>query len=198
MAKPGAGGKRAWKPGTMLAPVPAVLVSCGGFGGWKANLITVAWAGTVCSDPPMLSISLRPERYSFGIIEATGEFVVNLTSPAQARAVDWCGVVSGRDLDKFAGAGLTPGAALKLRCPIVRECPLNIECRIESSRKLGTHALFLAEVVAVQASSALIDAKGRLCLEKAGLLAFAHGEYFALGRRLGRFGFSVQKRRRRR
>ncbi len=198
MAKPASGGKRAWKPGTMLAPVPAVLVSCGGFRGWKANLITVAWTGTVCSDPPMLSISLRPERHSFGIIEATGEFVVNLTSLAQARAVDWCGVVSGRNVDKFAGAGLTPEAALKVRCPVVRECPVNIECRVESSRKLGTHVLFLAEVVAVQASSALIDARGRLRLEKAGLLAFAHGEYFALGRRLGRFGFSVQKRGRKR
>ncbi|HBB17753.1 MAG TPA: hypothetical protein DCZ97_12445 [Syntrophus sp. (in: bacteria)] len=189
--------KQSWKPGNILSPVPVVLVSCGGTRGWKPNLITIAWTGNVCSDPPLLSISVRPERYSYDIIETTREFVVNVPSLGQAKAVDWCGVVSGRSEDKFAGAGLTPAAALKVQCPIVLECPLNIECRVRESLKLGSHTMFVAEVVAVQVSSALIDASGRLVLEKGGLLAFAHGQYFALGRCLGRFGFSVQKSKKR-
>lgn len=186
--------KQSWKPGNILSPVPAVLVSCGGTRGWKPNLITIAWIGNVCSDPPLLSISVRPERYSHDIIETTGEFVVNVPSLGQARAVDWCGVVSGRSEDKFAATGLTPAAALKVQCPIVLECPLNIECRVRKSTRWGSHTMFVAEIVAVQVSSALMDAKGRLCLERAGLLAFAHGRYFALGCSVGRFGFSVQKR----
>ena len=186
--------KQSWKPGNVLSPAPPVLVSCGGTEGWKPNLITIAWAGNVCSDPPMLSISVRPERYSFEIIRTTREFVVNVPSLKQARAVDWCGVVSGRSEEKFAGAGLTPAAALKVRPPIVLECPLNIECRVKESLELGSHTMFVAEVVAVQVSSDLVDGKGRLRLEKCGLLAFAHGEYFVLGRRIGRFGFSVRKR----
>lgn len=186
--------KHTWKPGNVLSPVPAVLVSCGGTRGWKPNLITIAWTGNVCSEPPMLSISVRPERYSYEIIETTREFVVNVPSLREARAVDWCGVVSGRSEEKFAGAGLTPAPAIKVSCPIVQECPLNIECRVRESLKLGSHTLFVAEVVAVQVSATLIDAKGRLRLEKGGLIAFAHGQYFALGRCIGRFGFSVQKR----
>ena len=186
--------KQSWKPGNVLSPAPPVLVSCGGTEGWKPNLITIAWAGNVCSDPPMLSISVRPERYSFEIIRTTREFVVNVPSQKQARAVDWCGVVSGRSEDKFAGAGLTPAPALKVRPPIVLECPLNIECRVKESMELGSHTMFVAEVVAVQVSSDLVDGKGRLRLEKSGLLAFAHGEYFVLGRRIGRFGFYVRKR----
>jgi len=189
--------KRSWKPGNVLSPVPAVLVSCGGAQGRKPNLITIAWTGSICSDPPMLSISVRPERYSYEIIEHTREFVVNVPSPPQAKAVDWCGVVSGRDVDKFAGTGLTPAAALKVACPIVLECCLNIECRVVQALALGSHTIFLAEVVAVQASSALIDARGRLRLEEAGLLCFAHGHYYALGRHLGHFGFSVRKDKRR-
>ena len=185
--------KQSWRPGTVLSPVPAVLVSCGGTQGWKPNLITIAWTGTVCSEPPMLSISVRPERYSHEIIKNTGEFVVNVPSLREARALDWCGVVSGRDADKFAVSGLTPATAIKLQSPIVRECPINIECRIRQSIPLGSHTLFLAEVVAVQVTSSLIDAKGRLCLEKGGLVAYAHGHYFTLGRCLGHFGFSVRK-----
>jgi len=186
--------KQSWKPGNVLSPAPPVLVSCGGTQEWKPNLITIAWAGNVCSDPPMLSISVRPERYSFEIIRTTREFVVNVPSLKQARAVDWCGVVSGRSEDKFAGAGLTPAPALKVHPPIVLECPLNIECRVKESLELGSHTMFVAEVVAVQVSSDLVDGKGRLRLEKCGLLAFAHGEYFVLGRRIGKFGFSVRKR----
>jgi flavin reductase (DIM6/NTAB) family NADH-FMN oxidoreductase RutF len=189
--------KRSWKPGNVLSPVPAVLVSCGGTRGWKPNLITIAWTGNVCSEPPLLSISVRPERYSYGIIQTTREFVVNVPSLGQAKVVDWCGVVSGRNEDKFAGAGLTPAAALKVQCPIVLECPLNIECRVRESLTLGSHTMFVAEVVAVQVSSGLIDSRGALHLEKGGLLAYAHGQYFALGRCVGRFGFSVQRRKNR-
>jgi len=181
----------------MLSPVPVVLVSCGGTKGWKANLITIAWAGSVCSDPPMLSIAVRPDRYSHAIIKTTGEFIVNVPSTDQAKATDWCGVVSGRDVDKFAGTGLTPVPGRKVACPMVMECPLNIECRVRKSLELGSHTLFLAEVVAVQVSSELVDARGRLNLQKAGLMAFAHGHYFALGRHLGHLGFSVRKRKKR-
>ncbi len=188
--------KKAWKPGNLLAPVPAVLVSCGGTQGWKPNLITIAWTGSVCSEPVMLSISVRPERYSHEIIRKTLEFAVNVPSAKQARAVDWCGMVSGRRFDKFAKTGLTPGPAIEVSCPVVLESPLNIECRVRKTLELGSHTLFLAEVAAVQVSEALLDPKGRLRLDKAGLLAFAHGEYFALGRSVGRFGFSVRKRRR--
>lgn len=194
--KPASGRKQIWKPANLLAPIPAVLVSCGGTRGWAPNIITIAWIGSVCSDPVMLSISVRPERHSHAIITETGEFVVNLPSVAQARAVDWCGMVSGRTADKFAGARLSPAAALRLSCPIVVECPLNIECRVRQRVALGSHTLFLAEVLAVQVDSTLVDAKGRLCLDRAGLLAFGHGEYFALGQSLGRFGFSVRRRRR--
>lgn len=194
MAKGEGPVKQSWKPGNVLSPVPVVLVSCGGTKGWKANMITIAWAGSVCSEPPMLSISVRPERFSHEIIQETGEFVVNVPSLAQARATDWCGVVSGRTVDKYAGTGLTPAAALKLGCPIVQECPLNIECRVQQSLNLGSHTMFVAEVIAVQVSSTLLDSKGRLHLEKGGLLAYAHGQYFTLGRCLGQFGYSVQKR----
>lgn len=186
--------KKSWKPGNMLSPVPAVLVSCGGTEKWKPNLITIAWAGTVCSNPPMVSISVRPERYSYEIIKQTGEFTINLPAVKQTKATDWCGVVSGRNHDKFEKTGLTPAPGLKTSCPIVLECPVNIECRVTRTLELGSHVLFLAEVVAVQVSSELIDAKGKLCLEKAGLIAYVHGEYFALGKDLGHFGFSVRKR----
>ena len=194
MAKGEGIGKQSWKPGNVLSPVPVVLVSCGGTKGWQPNMITIAWAGSVCSDPPMLSISVRPERYSYEIIQDTLEFVVNVPSLIQAKATDWCGMVSGRTVDKFAVTGLTPAAALKVGCPIVLECPLNIECRVQQSLNLGSHTMFVAEVIAVQVSSKLLDAKGLLRLEKGGLLAFAHGQYFALGRCLGRFGYSIQKR----
>ena len=186
--------KHAWKPGNMLSPVPAVLVSCGGTKKWKPNLITIAWVGTVCTNPPMLSISVRPERYSYDIINETGEFVVNIPSAKQAKATDWCGVVSGRDHDKFEKTGLTAAPALQVSCPIVQECPVNIECRVTQTLRLGSHVMFIAEVVAVQASAELVDAKGKLCLEKAGLIAYVHGAYFELGRYLGHFGFSVRKK----
>ncbi len=189
--------KQSWKPGNVLSPVPVVLVSCGKAPEWRPNLITIAWTGSVCSDPPMLTVSIRPERHSYNIIKATREFVVNIPGRRQAKLVDWCGMVSGRDVDKFAETGLTPAAALKTKCPIVLECPVSIECHVRKTMKLGTHELFVAEVKAVQVTSALVDAKGRFRLDKANLMAYGIGEYFSLGESLGRFGFSIRKRKRR-
>ncbi len=186
--------KQSWKPGNVLAPVPAVLVSCGGIKDWKSNLITIAWAGSICSDPPMLSISIRPERHSYDIIKNTREFVVNVTTAKQAKAVDWCGMVSGRDINKFERTKLTRAPALKLNCPIVLECPINIECQVQKTFKLGTHTMFIAEVAAVQISSEFIDNRGKFRLDKCDLLAFGLGEYFKMGPRIGKFGFSVRKR----
>lgn len=186
--------KQSWKPGNVLSPLPVVLVTCGGGPEWKPNIITIAWTGSVCSDPPMLSISVRPERYSYDIINTSREFVVNVPSRRQVRAVDWCGMVSGRKVDKFEGTGLTPAEALQVICPIILECPINIECRIREVLHLGTHTMFVAEVVAVQIFSALIDANGRFRLEKAGLLAYGLGQYYSLGAVVGRFGYSVKKR----
>ncbi len=187
--------KISMKPATLLSPVPVVLVSCGGTRpDEKPNLITIAWAGTVCSEPPMLSISVRPDRHSYELIRQSGEFVVNVPSVQQAWATDWCGVVSGRDEDKFAKTGLTPGKALQVRPPIVQECPLNIECKVRQTLELGSHVMFVAEVVGIQVSQSLMTPLNRLALETAGLLAFAHGHYYVLGRQLGHFGFSVRKK----
>jgi flavin reductase (DIM6/NTAB) family NADH-FMN oxidoreductase RutF len=185
--------KQAWKPGNVLSPVPVVLVSCGGGEGVRPNIITIAWTGSVCSDPAMLSISVRPERYSYGLIEASREFVVNVPVSRQAKITDWCGMVSGSRVDKFAETGLTPAPALKVACPIILECPINIECRVRQLLPLGTHTLLLAEVVAVQVTSSFLDAKGKFRLDRAGLLAYGLGQYFALGTEIGRFGFSVRK-----
>jgi flavin reductase (DIM6/NTAB) family NADH-FMN oxidoreductase RutF len=185
--------KVSWKPGNVLAPVPVVLVTCGGEPAGKPNIITIAWTGSVCSDPPMLSISVRPERYSYSLIQATGEFVVNIPTRRQAKITDWCGMASGSRVDKFAETGLTPAPALQVRCPILLECPINIECRVQQVLPLGTHHLFLAEVLAVQVTSSLLDARGKFRLDKAGLLAYGLGQYFALGPEVGRFGFSVRK-----
>lgn len=186
--------KENWKPGTMIYPLPAVLVSCGALPE-EYNLITVAWTGTVCTNPPMCYISLRPERHSYDIIRRTGEFVINLTTEQLARAVDWCGVRSGRDYDKFAEMGLTPGKATVVAAPVVDEAPISIECRVRQIVPLGSHDMFLAEVVNVQVDAQLVDAEsGRLDLERAGLIVYSHGEYFALGKALGHFGWSVRKK----
>lgn len=186
--------KESFKPGTMLYPLPAVLVSCGA-APEEFNMLTVAWTGTVCTDPPMCSVSLRPERHSYGIIRRTGEFVINLTTRSLARATDWCGVRSGRDVDKFRETGLTAGTALHVAAPIVEEAPVNIECRVRQVLPLGTHDLFLAEVVGVQVDAALIDpATGRFCLERADPIVYSHGQYYALGEALGHFGWSVRKK----
>lgn len=185
--------KRVWKAGTMLCPLPVVMVSCVQ-GDMRPNIVTVAWAGTICSDPPMVSISLRKATHSHGMIMASREFVVNVPSVHEISATDLCGVISGRDEDKFARTGLTPGEATSVRAPIIMECPLNLECKVQRVFELGSHTMFMAEVTAVQVSEYLITGSDRLALEKAGLAAFAHGEYFALGKKLGFFGYSVRRR----
>ena len=186
--------KQRWKPGTVLYPLPAVLVSCGATPE-EYNLLTVAWTGTVCTNPPMCSISVRPERHSYGIIRRTGEFVINLTTRRLARATDWCGVRSGRDWDKFREMGLTPVASETVAAPLLAESPVNIECRVRQVVPLGSHDLFIAEVVGVQVDEALIDpATGRFCLERADPIVYSHGEYFVLGEALGHFGCSVRMR----
>lgn len=186
--------KESWKPGTLVYPLPAVLVSCGATPE-EYNLLTVAWTGTVCTSPPMCYVSIRPERHSYGIIRRTGGFVVNLTTRALARATDFCGVRSGRDCDKFREAGLTPLAAERVAAPIVAESPVNIECSVRQVIPLGSHDMFLAEVVNVQVDAALIDpVTGRFCLERACPIVYSHGEYYALGEALGHFGWSVRKR----
>jgi len=186
--------KEQWKPGTVIYPLPAVLVSCGANPD-EYNLVTVAWTGTVCTSPPMCYISLRPERHSYEIIRRTGEFVINLTTERMARAVDWCGVRSGRDYDKFRETGLTAAPARTVSAPIVEEAPVNIECRVKRILPLGSHDMFLAEVVGVSVDDAYVDAgSGRFDMERARLIAYSHGEYFSLGEAIGRFGWSVRRR----
>ena len=186
--------KQVWKGGNMLYPLPAVMVSCANEAG-ERDIVTVAWAGTVCTNPPMLSISLRPERHSYHIIRESGEFVVNLVTSRLQRACDWCGVRSGRDYDEWEECRLTavPAAELEL-APAIAESPVNIECRVREVLELGSHHLFLADVLAVQVEESLLDARGKLDLARANLTAYSHGEYFELGRRLGSFGYSVRKR----
>lgn len=186
--------KQVWQGGNMLYPLPAVMVSCANAAGEK-DIVTVAWAGTVCTNPPMLSISLRPERHSYHIIRESGEFVVNLVTARLQRACDWCGVRSGRDYDKWAECHLTPVSAATLEvAPAIAESPVSIECRVHDVLELGSHQLFLADVTAVQVEEDLLDARGKLDLARANLTAYSHGEYFELGRRLGTFGYSVRKR----
>lgn len=191
--------KTVWKPGTMLYPAPAVLVSCGEYKGGtdtsKSNIITIAWTGTVCSEPAMLSVSIRPERFSHGIIKKTGQFAVNLTTKELAFATDWCGVKSGKDFDKFKKLGLTPAKAKFVSCPIIGESPINIECETIEIKQLGSHDMFIAKVLCVHASKKFMDNKGVFDMKKAGLIAYSHGKYFSLGDYLGHFGYSVRKKR---
>lgn len=188
--------KEAWKPGNMLYPVPAVMVSCGR-PGEKPNIITVAWAGTVCSDPAMVSISVRKQRYSYNIIKDTREFVVNLVTKDLVYAADYCGVKSGKDTDKFKDMHLTPLESLCIQAPGIVESPVNLECRVRQVIELGSHDMFLAEVAGVTVDKERIDEKGRFHLNDAGLVAYSHGEYYLLGEKLGKFGYSVQKKGRR-
>ena len=176
----------------MLYPVPAVMVSCARKGE-KPNIITVAWAGTVCSDPAMVSISVRKERYSHDIIKETGEFVINLTTRKLARATDYCGVKSGRDVDKFADMHLTAAPSVKIEAPAIAESPVNIECKVKQVLELGSHDMFVAEVMAVNVDESLLDEKGTLHLSDADLIAYSHGRYYGLGDFIGKFGYSVQK-----
>lgn len=184
--------KQLWKPGNMLYPVPVVMVSCRDKLGHD-NIITVAWAGTVCSDPAMLSISVRPERYSYSMIKETGEFVVNLVTKDLVYATDFCGVRSGRDIDKFKEMKLTRSESSYVKAPGIAESPVNLECRVTKSELLGTHELFLAEILGVTVDERYMDEHGKFWLNHSGLVTYSHGEYYALGEKLGKFGYSVQK-----
>lgn len=190
--KSGAVSKALWKPGNMLYPVPAVMVSCRR-PGEKPNIITVAWAGTVCSSPAMLSISVRKERYSYDMIQKTGNFVVNLVNRDLVFAADYCGVKSGRDTDKFKEMKLTVQESQNIDAPGILESPVNLECRVTQSIPLGTHTMFLAEIVGVTVDERYMDEKGTFHLNDAGLVAYSHGTYFELGKKLGSFGYSVKK-----
>ena len=183
-----------WKPGNMLYPVPAVMISCKR-PEERPNIITMAWAGTICSDPAMVSISVRKERYSYDIIKETGEFVINLTTEQLAHATDYCGVRSGRDVDKWKECHLTAKKAEKLTyAPVIEEAPVNIECVVTKVEKLGSHHMFLAEVKAVQVDESYMNENGKFELNKTGLLAYSHGEYLGLGKKIGTFGYSVRKK----
>lgn len=188
--------KQFWKGSTLLAPVPAALVTCGTME--KANVLTIGWTGIVCTRPPMTYISVRPERYSHVIIKETGEFVINLTTSAMCRETDLCGVKSGKDMDKLEACGFHTVPAQKVSAPLIEECPLSLECKVTESKLLGSHTMFLAEIVGIDADEKYIDSKGKLNLQQCGLMAFAHGEYFAIGRKLGDFGFSVRKKKKHR
>lgn len=185
--------KLQWKPSTILNPVPVVMITSVDSEG-KPNIITVAWAGTVNTHPPMISVSIRKERFSYGLIKESGEFVVNLTTEKIVKETDLCGVKSGRDVDKFEQTGLHPMPASIVKAPLIKESPVNLECVVKQVLELGTHDMFIAEVVAVNVDEELLNESGKLCLEKAGLITYSHGEYWSLKSCLGFFGYSVQKK----
>ncbi len=186
--------KQVWKPGNMLYPLPAVMVSTADKKG-NTNILTIAWTGTVCTNPAMVYISVRPERHSYQMLKESGEFVVNLTTEDLTHATDYCGVRSGKDVDKWKECGLTKEKAVSLKyAPVIAESPVNIECRIKSIQELGSHDMFLAEVTAVQVDEGYVDEKGKFELNRTGLLAYSHGEYLGLGKKLGTFGYSVRKK----
>ena len=180
------------KPGNFLYPVPPVMVSCASEER-GANILTVAWAGTICSDPPMVSISIKPDRFSYEIIKESGEFVINLTNKKLTRAADFCGCKSGMDVDKFEACHLTPAPCEHVSAPMILEAPVSLECKVTGIIPMGSHEMFLAEVVGVQVDRQYMDRKGTFHLESAGLVAYSHGRYFELGKQKGTFGFSVKK-----
>ena len=184
--------KLKWKPGTMVYPVPPVMVSCGDME--NSNILTIAWTGIICTDPAMTYVSIRKERFSYDIIKSKGEFVINLASGDLARTVDYCGVRSGKDIDKFKECNLTKEAATEVGCPMIKECPINIECRVKEIKELGTHDMFMAEILAVNVDDKYLDETGRFDMEACNLLAYSHGQYYSLGEKLGKFGFSVEKK----
>lgn len=186
--------KVSWRPGTMIYPLPAVLVTVGEKPE-EWNMLTVAWTGTICSDPAMCYVSIRKERFSYPILARTGEFTINLTTESMARATDWCGVRSGADYDKWKETGLVPLPGEKVKSPTIEQSPLSIECRVKTSMDLGSHVMFIADVLNVRADDRYIDPEtGRFSLESSGLMAYSHGQYFKLGELIGKFGFSVQKK----
>lgn len=184
--------KQFWKGSALLAPVPAALVTCGTVE--NPNVLTIGWTGIVCTRPPMTYISVRPERFSHDIIMNSGEFVINLSTAEMCRETDLCGVKSGRDVDKFSLCGFTASDAKAVSAPLIEECPVSLECRVTESKLLGSHTMFLAEIVGIDVDEEYIDEKNRLDMEKCGLMAYAHGEYFSLGKKLGSFGWSVRKK----
>lgn len=185
--------KEIWKPGNFIYPVPAVLVSCQDREG-RQNLFTAAWTGTVCTNPPMAYVSVRPERYSYHMLRETGAFVINLTTESMAKAVDFCGVKSGRDVDKWKETGLTPVPASVVEAPVVVDSPVNVECQVTEVKELGSHHMFLAEVKAIQVDSAYLDEKGKFHLDGAKPLAYSHGTYYGLSEAMGTFGYSIRKK----
>lgn len=186
--------KQDWKPGTLIYPLPAVMISCGSTPE-EYNIITLSWVGTICTNPPMCYISVRPERHSYQILKKNMEFVINITTKELARATDWCGVRSGKDYNKFREMNLTPGKATVVRAPIIEESPLNIECRVKEIMSLGSHDMFIADVVNVKADERYIDAEtGKFSLEDAEPIAYSHGQYYELGDKLGGFGWTVRKK----
>ncbi len=185
-------GKVIWKPGTFLYPIPAVLVSCGTME--QSNIITVAWTGILNTNPAMVYISVRPTRHSYEIIKETGEFVINLTNEKLAYATDWCGVRSGRDVDKFEKMHLTKEKASFVKCPLIKESPVSVECRVKEIRELGSHHMFIAEVLSIDTDEKYIDEKGAFDISKCNLIAYSNGGYYPLGKKIGKFGFSVEKK----
>ena len=186
--------KQDWKPGTMIYPLPAVMISCGNVPD-EYNIFTASWVGTICTNPPMCYVSIRPERHSYEIIKRNMEFVINITTEELALATDWCGVRSGKDFNKFDEMELTPAKASIIQAPIIEESPLNIECRVREIIGLGSHDMFIADVVNVKADEKFIDTEtGKFELEKAKLLTYSHGQYYGLGDNIGRFGWSVKKK----
>lgn len=185
--------KMMWKPGTFEYPIPAAMISCGTME--KSNIITVAWTGIINTKPPMVYISIRPERYSHDIIKKNGEFVINLTNEKLAFATDWCGVKSGRDVDKFEKMKLTKEMADFVKCPMIEEAPVSIECKVKEVKKLGSHDMFMAEVLAIHADEKYFNKSGAFDISKCNLIAYANGGYYTLGKKVGKFGYSVQKKR---
>lgn len=184
--------RRIWKAGTFIYPLPAVMVSCGTME--KSNIMTVAWTGIINTNPAMCYISVRPERYSYNLIKEQGEFVINLTNEKLAYATDWCGVKTGTKVDKFKEMHLTKEKAEFVKCPVIKESPVAIECKVKEIRELGSHHMFVAEVLSIDADEKYIDEKGAFDISKCNLIAYSNGHYYSLGRKIGRFGFSVQKK----
>ena len=182
-----------FKPGNMIYPLPAVMVSCGDIDG-ESNILTVAWTGTICTNPPMAYISVRPERHSYQMIKEAGEFVINLTTESLIRATDYCGVKSGRDVDKWQECHLTKEKADTVKCPLIEESPVNIECKVKEIKELGSHHMFIADVTSVHVDEKYMDEKNSFHLNDSGLIAYSHGTYFSLGRKLGTFGYSIRKK----
>jgi len=188
-------GKVIWKPGTFIYPLPAAMVSCGTME--KSNIITVAWTGIINSNPPMVYISVRPERYSYNIIKENMEFAINLTNEKLAYATDWCGVKTGAKVDKFKEMNLTKQKAQNIRCPLIKESPVSIECKVKKIEDLGSHHMFIADVLSIDADEKYIDEKGAFDISKCNLIAYANGGYYNLDKKIGKFGYSVEKKQKR-